>query len=51
MLIGEPYSDRKSMLMKKNFIPTIANFSAKNITDESRAKMKTAYMSQKEYNF
>ena len=36
--------------MKENFIPTIANFSTEDITDESRAKMKRDYMSQKEYN-
>ena len=35
--------------MKENFIPTIANFSTEDITDESRAKMKRDYMSQKEY--
>ena len=29
---------------------TIANFSTEDITDESRAKMKRDYMSQKEYN-
>ena len=54
MLIGEPYSDWKSIrqiIMKENFIPTIANFSTEDITDESRAKMKRDYMSQKEYNF
>ena len=53
MLIGEPYSDWKSIrqiIMKENFIPTIANFSTEDITDESRAKMKRDYMSQKEYN-
>ena len=29
---------------------TIANISTEDITDESRAKMKRDYMSQKEYN-
>ena len=54
MLIGEPYTDWKSIrqiIMKENFIPTIANFSTEDITDESRNKMKRDYMSHKEYNF
>ena len=40
----------QQIIMKENFIPTIANFSTEDITDESRAKMKRDYMSQKEYN-
>ena len=40
----------RQIIMKENFIPTIANFSTEDITDESRAKMKRDYMSQKEYN-
>uniref|UniRef100_A0A1X7T2Z7 Uncharacterized protein n=1 Tax=Amphimedon queenslandica TaxID=400682 RepID=A0A1X7T2Z7_AMPQE len=54
MLMGEPYTDWKSIgqiIMKENFIPTIANFSTEDITDDTRNKMKRDYMSQKEYNF
>ncbi|XP_019853431.1 PREDICTED: cytoplasmic dynein 1 heavy chain 1-like isoform X1 [Amphimedon queenslandica] len=54
MLIGEPYTDWKSIrqiIMKENFIPTIANFSTEDITDDARNKMKRDYMSHKEYNF
>ena len=38
----------RQIIMKENFIPTIA--CTEDITDESRAKMKRDYMSQKEYN-
>ena len=37
--------------MKENFIPTIANFSTEDITDDARNQMKRDYMSHKEYNF
>ena len=33
----------RQIIMKENFIPTIANFSTEDITDESRAKMKRDY--------
>uniref|UniRef100_A0A1X7SV15 Uncharacterized protein n=1 Tax=Amphimedon queenslandica TaxID=400682 RepID=A0A1X7SV15_AMPQE len=43
MLIREPYTDWKSIrqiIMKENFIPTIANFSTEHITDDTRNKME-----------
>uniref|UniRef100_A0A1X7TDT2 Dynein heavy chain ATP-binding dynein motor region domain-containing protein n=1 Tax=Amphimedon queenslandica TaxID=400682 RepID=A0A1X7TDT2_AMPQE len=54
MLMREPYTDWKSIkqiIMKENFIPTIANFSTEDITNDDRNKMKRDYMSRKEYNF
>lgn len=37
--------------MRENFIPTIVNFSAEEISDAIREKMKKNYMSNPSYNY
>ncbi|XP_049595492.1 cytoplasmic dynein 1 heavy chain 1 [Syngnathus scovelli] len=54
LLLGESTTDWKqirSIIMKENFIPTIVNFSADEISDSIREKMKKNYMSNPSYNY
>ncbi|XP_029391323.1 cytoplasmic dynein 1 heavy chain 1-like [Mus pahari] len=53
LLLGESTTDWKqirSIIMRENFIPTIVNFSAKEISDAIREKMEN-YMSNPSYNY
>uniref|UniRef100_A0A2K5END2 Cytoplasmic dynein 1 heavy chain 1 n=1 Tax=Aotus nancymaae TaxID=37293 RepID=A0A2K5END2_AOTNA len=54
LLLGESTTDWKqirSIIMRENFIPTIVNFSAEEISDAIREKMKKNYMSNPSYNY
>ncbi|XP_032633296.1 cytoplasmic dynein 1 heavy chain 1 [Chelonoidis abingdonii] len=54
LLLGESTTDWKqirSIIMRENFIPTIVNFSAEEISDSIREKMKKNYMSNPSYNY
>ncbi|XP_063040383.1 cytoplasmic dynein 1 heavy chain 1 isoform X1 [Engraulis encrasicolus] len=54
LLLGESTTDWKqirSIIMRENFIPTIVNFSADEISDSIREKMKKNYMSNPSYNY
>ncbi|XP_012579828.1 PREDICTED: cytoplasmic dynein 1 heavy chain 1, partial [Condylura cristata] len=54
LLLGESTADWKqirSIIMRENFIPTIVNFSAEEISDAIREKMKKNYMSNPSYNY
>ncbi len=54
LLLGENTSDWKAIrgvLMKDNFISTIVNFTADDITDDVRQKMKDKYLSNPDYTF
>ncbi|XP_029806677.1 cytoplasmic dynein 1 heavy chain 1 [Suricata suricatta] len=54
LLLGESTTDWKqirSVIMRENFIPTIVNFSAEEISDAIREKMKKNYMSNPSYNY
>ncbi|XP_078516318.1 cytoplasmic dynein 1 heavy chain 1 [Lissotriton helveticus] len=54
LLLGESTTDWKqirSIIMRENFIPTIVNFSADEISDAIREKMKKNYMSNPSYNY
>ncbi|XP_055497118.1 cytoplasmic dynein 1 heavy chain 1 isoform X1 [Leucoraja erinacea] len=54
LLLGESTTDWKqirSIIMRENFIPTIVNFSADEISDVIREKMKKNYMSNPSYNY
>uniref|UniRef100_A0A8C3I3X7 Dynein cytoplasmic 1 heavy chain 1 n=1 Tax=Chrysemys picta bellii TaxID=8478 RepID=A0A8C3I3X7_CHRPI len=53
LLLGESTTDWKqirSIIMRENFIPTIVNFSAEEISDSIREKMKN-FMSNPSYNY
>ncbi|KAM9149649.1 LOW QUALITY PROTEIN: cytoplasmic dynein 1 heavy chain 1-like [Pangshura tecta] len=53
LLLGESTTDWniRSIIMRENFIPTIVNFSAEEISDSIREKMKKNYMSNPSYNY
>uniref|UniRef100_A0A663M394 Dynein cytoplasmic 1 heavy chain 1 n=1 Tax=Athene cunicularia TaxID=194338 RepID=A0A663M394_ATHCN len=54
LLLGESTTDWKqirSIIMRENFIPTIVNFSAEEISDAIREKMKKNYLSNPSYNY
>uniref|UniRef100_A0A1A8G9X4 Cytoplasmic dynein 1 heavy chain 1 n=2 Tax=Nothobranchius TaxID=28779 RepID=A0A1A8G9X4_9TELE len=54
LLLGESTTDWKqirSIIMRENFIPTIVNFSAEEISDSIREKMKKNYLSNPSYNY
>ncbi|XP_047193613.1 cytoplasmic dynein 1 heavy chain 1 isoform X1 [Scophthalmus maximus] len=54
LLLGESTTDWKqirSIIMRENFIPTIVNFSAEEISDSIRDKMKKNYLSNPGYNY
>ncbi|KAK1158695.1 cytoplasmic dynein 1 heavy chain 1 isoform X1 [Acipenser oxyrinchus oxyrinchus] len=54
LLLGESTTDWKqirSIIMRENFIPTIVNFSADEISDSIREKMKKNYMSNPSFNY
>ncbi|XP_056446392.1 cytoplasmic dynein 1 heavy chain 1 [Gadus chalcogrammus] len=54
LLLGESTTDWKqirSIIMRENFIPTIVNFNADEISDSIREKMKKNYMSNPSYNY
>ncbi|KAL6478123.1 hypothetical protein MHYP_G00139580 [Metynnis hypsauchen] len=54
LLLGESTTDWKqirSIIMRENFIPTIVNFSAEEISDAIREKMKKNYISNPSYNY
>ncbi|CAG10419.1 unnamed protein product, partial [Tetraodon nigroviridis] len=54
LLLGESTVDWKqirSIIMRENFIPTIVNFSADEISDSIREKMKKNYLSNPGYNY
>ncbi|KAJ3613107.1 hypothetical protein NHX12_019361, partial [Muraenolepis orangiensis] len=54
LLLGESTTDWKqirSIIMRENFIPTIINFSADDISDSIREKMKKNYMSNPSFNY
>ncbi|XP_018619664.2 cytoplasmic dynein 1 heavy chain 1 isoform X1 [Scleropages formosus] len=54
LLLGESTTDWKqirSIIMRENFIPTIVNFSADEISDSIREKMKKNYISNPSYNY
>uniref|UniRef100_A0A8C5Q446 AAA+ ATPase domain-containing protein n=1 Tax=Leptobrachium leishanense TaxID=445787 RepID=A0A8C5Q446_9ANUR len=54
LLLGESTTDWRqirSIIMRENFIPTIVNFSAEEISDAIREKMKKNYMSNPSYNY
>uniref|UniRef100_A0A8C3AR66 Cytoplasmic dynein 1 heavy chain 1 n=1 Tax=Cyclopterus lumpus TaxID=8103 RepID=A0A8C3AR66_CYCLU len=54
LLLGESTTDWKqirSIIMRENFIPTIVNFEADEISDSIREKMKKNYMSNPSYNY
>ncbi|KAG7251430.1 hypothetical protein CRUP_005404, partial [Coryphaenoides rupestris] len=54
LLLGESTTDWKqirSIIMRENFIPTIVNFSADDISDSIREKMKKNYMSNPSFNY
>ncbi|RWS31185.1 Dynein heavy chain: cytoplasmic-like protein [Leptotrombidium deliense] len=54
LLLGEPALDWKairSVIIRDNFISTVVNFSAENVSDETRQKMKTKYLDNPDYNF
>uniref|UniRef100_A0A8D3DL88 Dynein cytoplasmic 1 heavy chain 1 n=1 Tax=Scophthalmus maximus TaxID=52904 RepID=A0A8D3DL88_SCOMX len=54
LLLGESTTDWKqirSITMRENFIPTIVNFSAEEISDSIRDKMKKNYLSNPGYNY
>ncbi|XP_061172861.1 cytoplasmic dynein 1 heavy chain 1-like isoform X1 [Saccostrea echinata] len=53
-LLGETDLDWKSLrgiIMRENFISTIVHFTTDNISDEIRAKMKSKYLSNPDYNY
>uniref|UniRef100_A0A8C7FDU9 Cytoplasmic dynein 1 heavy chain 1 n=1 Tax=Oncorhynchus kisutch TaxID=8019 RepID=A0A8C7FDU9_ONCKI len=54
LLLGESTTDWKqirSIIMRENFIPTIVNFSADEISESIREKMKKNYMSNPNFNY
>ncbi|KAJ7424270.1 hypothetical protein BTVI_07193 [Pitangus sulphuratus] len=54
LLLGESTTDWKqirSIIMRENFIPTIVNFSAEEISDAIRERMKKNYLSNPSYNY
>ncbi|TNN61008.1 Cytoplasmic dynein 1 heavy chain 1 [Liparis tanakae] len=54
LLLGESTTDWKqirSIIMRENFIPTIVNFEADDISDSIREKMKKNYMSNPSFNY
>ncbi|OCT64951.1 cytoplasmic dynein 1 heavy chain 1 isoform X1 [Xenopus laevis] len=54
LLLGESTTDWKqirSIIMRENFIPTIVNFSADEISDVIREKMKKNYLSNPSFNY
>ncbi|TRY83561.1 hypothetical protein DNTS_016270 [Danionella cerebrum] len=54
LLLGESTTDWKqirSIIMRENFIPTIVNFSADEISDSIREKMKKNYISNPSFNY
>ncbi|CAM9594499.1 unnamed protein product [Lampetra planeri] len=54
LLLGENTTDWKqirSIIIRDNFIPTIVNFSADEISDTIREKMKKGYLSNPNFNY
>jgi len=54
LLLGEATFDWKtirSIIVRKNFIPTIVNFSTEDISDSVRDQMITKYISKPDFNF
>ncbi|XP_074602445.1 dynein heavy chain, cytoplasmic isoform X2 [Brevipalpus obovatus] len=54
LLLNEAVLDWKtirSVIIRDNFIPTICNFDAEQISDDTRHKMRTKYLDNPDYNF